>query len=93
MTRRSSSNLRVVSEGLPDRDIVVAWHEAETGETADRIVDRVMASISAELWEVDLSDAVPTGVDGAILRVALRGLVVGGLRKNLIRRLIAARDG
>ena len=92
MTRRSSSHVRVVAEGITDRDIIVAWTEAETGEGADRIVDGVMASIAAELSTLNLANAVPTGVEAAIIRVALRGAAVAGLRRNLIRRLIAARE-
>lgn len=92
MTRRRSSHLRVVAAGVSDRDMIVAWAEAETGETADRIVDRVLTAIAAEFSKVDLADAVPTGVEEAIIRVALRGVVVKGLRKALIRRIIAARE-
>ncbi len=90
--RRRASHLRVVAQGMPDRDIVVAWAEAETGETADRVVDGLMAAINTELSAVDLGEAVPTGIEAAVLRVALRGVVVRGLRKNLIRRVIAARE-
>jgi len=92
MTRRSSSNFRVVSEGVSDRDIVVEWHEAETGKTADRVVDRLMASIEAELSAICLGDAMPTGVEEAVIRVALRGEVVKGLRTHLFRRVIAVRE-
>ena len=92
MRRRRSSHLRMVSEGVSDRDVIVAWHEAETAETADRIVDRVMRSINSELSAVNLADAMPTGVEEAIIRGALRGVVVKGLRKDLIHRVIAARE-
>lgn len=92
MTRRRSSQLRVVGGGVSDRDILLAWHEAAAGGTADRIVDDLMTSITAELSASGLPNAKPAGVDDAILRDVLRGLIVAAMRRNLIRRLIAARE-
>lgn len=92
MRRRRPPNLHVIAQGVSDRDIAALWRDAETGTAADLLVDRVIGCIATELSTAGLPEAVPTGVEEAIIRVALRGVVVSSLRKNLIRRIIEARE-
>lgn len=77
---------------ITDADVIAAWHEMAAGGEADRIVDGVMASIADTLSAVGLTEAIPAGVDRAIICGALRTSVVAALRRKLIRRAVVARD-